>query len=1006
MSHQRFFEIDQATYLSPKLKRGTSYRLAIKWNAPDLSGETKIYTKRVKSSASDDGLQCVWTAPSAGKRLFTRLPAYVSITVQHHSVQVWWVNMSSFIFDCSMDYHTKNIVVDLPARDGRLLLKAAVFSNPAIEARDSIEPPVLPQNPSITIPELLFPADVIDMVKEGIDSIAVKKPTPLVDRTRQLAMSITQISATTSTVSDSFPTLLATLEHIMKIGGIVAEVHPVAAAAWGVVNIVYQIIKSNKALGDGVQVLISEMDHCCKLAETYASKKDYASHNTGKIVQVLLKEVTSSAQLLKRYGQASKQKFSSVKNYFSDLEDKIQSSSETLRQLCSKLSGHASAEMVVEMSKISTEIMNKMGRVSAGVEHLVATEYFQKLEYAKAADNAYHSHAPDSRCLLGTCTEILSAIVSWISGGSQLDSPPAYLSPIVPHKNVMWLCGVAGSGKSSIAMSVADSIGKLSPSLVWGFYQFSNANQAALHPTKLFSTLALQLAAQNKYLSEQLLEIIKKAEPQTLKSLDPQQQLNTFLLPLLKSLETSTSVHQAAIIIDALDEAGNVRGRRDILSVLADLGPNLPANVQILITSRFENDLYRALRPRSEYRILLQMSQIPRTSTENDILLYITHVLKDAFELSSTSYAHQLTKLALKSEESFQWASTACLYIRNEDDGNAGLSAERRLQKVLESQENGLYPLYKTILTSKFGEDPEPMLQTVLGILVVAQEPLSVISYAQLGKSAWPHDLQDHQSEVHRLVRHLASLISGTDGLSSLLIPLHASFTDFLKDKPSSGAYAVDLSASHLLLATGCFEVMQDQEYGLQFDICHLETSFQLNSEVKNLSELIKEHIGKTLEYACQFWPAHVAALEIPSNSVLGSIRTLISTVQLLYWIEVMSLTNKPPLMSLSYLQAQSDKVWNVLHIEGCGINALILDILQFDTETAAWVQQALHFVSFFAIPIGLSAPHIYLSSIPFIPAGSALRPLNNHFQRTMSLTSGKLVTWPSLRMALQNLKP
>ncbi|KAF8299330.1 hypothetical protein DL93DRAFT_2035583, partial [Clavulina sp. PMI_390] len=157
-----------------------------------------------------------------------------------------------------------------------------------------------------------------------------------------------------------------------------------------------------------------------------------------------------------------------------------------------------------------------------------------------------------SGCLSGTRTDILSAIVTWATGGMQSFETPPYLQPLDPSKSVLWLCGVAGSGKSSIAMSVAnrlDDLGQLG-----GFYAFSAANQAALHPSKLFSTLALQLAAQNEYLQQKFLSIIHSADARTRRSLSPTQQLETFLLPLLRPSDTSPSHNHTSIVIDALDE--------------------------------------------------------------------------------------------------------------------------------------------------------------------------------------------------------------------------------------------------------------------------------------------------------------------------------------------------------------------------------------------------------------------------------------------------------------------
>lgn len=48
------------------------------------------------------------------------------------------------------------------------------------------------------------------------------------------------------------------------------------------------------------------------------------------------------------------------------------------------------------------------------------------------------------------------------------------------------------------------------------------------------------------------------------------------------------------------------------------------------------------------------------------------------------------------------------------------------------------------------------------------------------------------------------------------------------------------------------------------------------------------------------------------------------------------------------------------------------------------------------------SATHIYLSTLPFTPTNSPLRNLLAGFQRTVTVTSGSLVTWPNVRHILE----
>ncbi|KAF8292340.1 hypothetical protein DL93DRAFT_2036131, partial [Clavulina sp. PMI_390] len=181
-------------------------------------------------------------------------------------------------------------------------------------------------------------------------------------------------------------------------------------------------------------------------------------------------------------------------------------------------------------------------------------------------------------CLPGTRITILKAFINWAKGALNIGT------------RILWLCGVAGSGKSSIALSVA--LGAHEAGVLGAYYCFNTAHQAQLNPSNLFSTIACQLAARDKATEKHLISLTQGCDIFIQKSTNPSVQLNTFLLPLLTppSDLASTQPHKI-IVIDAVDESGNIRERKAILRCLTEVGSQLPYNVRILVTSRFEIDV-------------------------------------------------------------------------------------------------------------------------------------------------------------------------------------------------------------------------------------------------------------------------------------------------------------------------------------------------------------------------------------------------------------------------------
>jgi len=99
----------------------------------------------------------------------------------------------------------------------------------------------------------------------------------------------------------------------------------------------------------------------------------------------------------------------------------------------------------------------------------------------------------EERCLDGTRTEIIDAIVSWAVHAESPDAKER-IGRMQPRSSaqVLWLCGVAGSGKSRISRSVAAVLQKLQR--LGSFYCCDYTYRASLNPGNLFSTIAQHLA--------------------------------------------------------------------------------------------------------------------------------------------------------------------------------------------------------------------------------------------------------------------------------------------------------------------------------------------------------------------------------------------------------------------------------------------------------------------------------------------------------------------------------
>lgn len=541
----------------------------------------------------------------------------------------------------------------------------------------------------------------------------------------------------------------------------------------------------------------------------------------------------------------------------------------------------------------------QFGDPSCSLCTLENDELLGKMKFAPEANRALTEDA--AGCLDGTRTEVVDAIVNWAIGGDPPTDPPSYLKALVPETRVLWVCGLAGEGKSSIATTVAKRVKAMG--LLGSVYSFQGTNQAALNPKNLFSTISRHLAKDDVSWKSRLLEIIRQSDEITHETTSPTKQFDTFILaPGIRA----TIVGWRVIVIDAFDEAGNRSARAEILRTLTRRAGDLPDGLRIIITSRTEDDVMNALSSRPNGVVTLMMHQLPHEQTESDIQMFVADALKDNAHLNQITDANKLkARLVQAAGQLFQWASAACRYINNEDDGDGIRGPGDRLRDVLESG-NRLDELYATIFNGQFGVSQFQNLKhllPILGPLAYAREPLSLEDMVILGSdSSSPNAPRKEYSinEYHRLVRKLSSLLTGTQDITTPIVPLHASFVDFLRKKISTNPFDADGSSFNGVLASHCMDVMRKH---LRFNICGLPTSFKRNRDIDGIETLVSNHISKVLSYACRFWPYHFSRfLEWHMSMRFVQLITCILSSHMLEWLEVMSLTGSSAVNALEPL--------------------------------------------------------------------------------------------------------
>jgi hypothetical protein len=475
---------------------------------------------------------------------------------------------------------------------------------------------------------------------------------------------------------------------------------------------------------------------------------------------------------------------------------------------------------------------------------------------------------PDKGCLSGTRMAFLDFIVDWVNDPTS--------------ERCLVLFGQAGTGKSSIAHEIArrfNNMHRLTSSFI--FLRKEQSKREAYH---LFTTLARDLCDRYPSFKLALGRIVKDNSALRVGTRDYETLFQSLILEPLKDLHI---VGPILVVIDALDESGNATGRAGLHTFLAKNLIRLPSNFRVVITSRPEDGIERALVGAPSITIRYMTDSELAATTQDDILVFLRE------RLPSVEFRNYGAELAIRAEGLFQWAAVASQFILD-PPGRFGYSKKKCISHLLKPGANRdgqdpLDELYTEVLEGYFTDREARLLFcSVVGQLITSIEPLSIRSLTTLRRHA--DDLDDEDDDaVLILLRRLGSLLSNVHASDDNLpiIPLHTSFRDFLVTKQKSGDFWVDLRDVHRRMAQSCLGILLN---GLKFNICQLETSYLANKDVVDIKMRIDKYIPPALLYACRFWDDHLEHIGFETG-LFGKLRTFFKE-KLLFWFEALSLTN------------------------------------------------------------------------------------------------------------------
>jgi hypothetical protein len=505
-----------------------------------------------------------------------------------------------------------------------------------------------------------------------------------------------------------------------------------------------------------------------------------------------------------------------------------------------------------------------------------------RLQPVKSAFHDAHGAAP--ACLKGTRTKLLDEIATWVADPSA--------------KLVYWLTGVAGTGKTTIAQSVAYMAADRKCLAATFFFSRTSGSADRRRATAVIPTIAYQLANRHQMFRDCICAAI--SNDRDVGERQVAMQAKCLLLDALGGSRHALPL-PLVIVLDALDECDKENGREggDLIPVLLHSLEKLPFSIRIFITSRPEpsikNMFSRADIHGSTTGLALHRD-IEQSIVREDIGRYLRHefnkLAQDRHVPPPFPSNADFEMLVHRAGNLFIYVRTIVMYVSsNVEDPIDQLADVLRTDADRASEQFAeLDALYTQILSRALdgvgrNAAAQCQLRDVLASLVLVQETLPVSALAVLT------GIEERQCKM--ILRCLSSVLLYEHTSHEPVRLMHPSFPDFLtrEGRCADARYFVRGIHYHSLLALRCLRIMNAE---LRRNICYLRDPFIPNSDIPDLGQRLDRNASIQLRYACKYWHVHVQ-LSGCFDPELNAAMDVFCTKHLLHWLELLSLINQVP---------------------------------------------------------------------------------------------------------------
>ena len=473
-------------------------------------------------------------------------------------------------------------------------------------------------------------------------------------------------------------------------------------------------------------------------------------------------------------------------------------------------------------------------------------------------------------CMEGTRQSVFNQILDWVTNAQDMSD--------TPRRNIYWLYGSPGIGKTTLAHSICAGLHEGKHLAGAFFCRRDDPNLS--EPRNILPTLIYKLA-----MTFPPFRILVAQRLRDDANLAPESMKGSLFLEFLRSLPRHPE-YTLVFVIDALDECGNAQSRPGILRVLNEAAVQAPW-LRVIITSRPEADIQRSFNALTNS--YLRYDLVTDQDSSADLRTFAHSQFDSVAErwyLSPPWPEESLfNRVISRANGLFIFIKTIVLAIEHRKDTTEALKAA--LQDSDGTGLNSLYGLYLSILRARITPGDAEFRQMIGVVLTSAPyRPLCDETIANLAGVA--------PNLVKKWVDDLSSLLYRDEAANGEIRIRHLSISDFFFSGDCHPDYRISPQYANTELSIACLKTMVSQ---LRFNICNLEDSRIANADIKDLQSRIKQNISDALQYSSIYWSHHLCFT--PDNGeerVWARLEEFFEGLRPLFWVEVLSIMRMVPI--------------------------------------------------------------------------------------------------------------